>query len=348
MPASPVTATTWGSPAGRSRTAVTSRRSSGPRPGERTRGHGGDRRRKRGRRRLAGGLAGAGVAPGSGASGCSSSRPASAVSGRRRGQAQLLAQQPAHLVVDAQRLGDVAARRVRLHQQRVRALAIRLAVDQLARAPLRRRQVLAAEPQRRPRAGLEQRGVRLDEIAAAILDPRRRHARQQRPARDLQAGGGDLERGARVAGGERRLGTPPRCRAPPPSRPTRLAQVEDELAAAAQHARAERGPEPGQQRRERSVRIGRRLIRPDHVDQLVAAHRPLPADDQAREQLPALAPGESGFDPPPADLRGQQAAELDAGGRACRTHAHRPEGDRSSRSLSNRLATTRARWDGRR
>jgi hypothetical protein len=90
---------------------------------------------------------------------------------RRRGRPELVAQQPAQAVVDAQRLGDVAARRERLHQHAVGRFAVGLARDQRARRALGGRELARAEPQRGTRERLEPIRVKRLQLAAALLDP---------------------------------------------------------------------------------------------------------------------------------------------------------------------------------
>src|SRR5687768_3965470 len=82
-------------------------------------------------------------------------------------QPELVAQQAAQVVVDAKRLGDVPTRGVDLHQQRVRALAIRLALDELAGVALSDRKMLVAQRQSRAATGLEERDACVDKVSAA-------------------------------------------------------------------------------------------------------------------------------------------------------------------------------------
>ena len=77
--------------------------------------------------------------------------------------------------------------------------------------------------------------------------------------------------------------------------------------AALEPARPERPPQPRQRRPQQRVAARRRaLLRPQRLDQLVAAHGPLAVQGQEREQQPALAPGQRVLEPlaVPLDLAG--------------------------------------------
>ena len=151
----------------------------------------------------------------------------------RRGRAELVAQQHAQLVVDPQRLGEVAARRQQLHQQRVAGLAVRLALDQRPRRAIGGRQLAAAQPQRRAGQRLQRVGVQPVELGALLVDPAPRELGQQRPLEALQRRARPLGRAPRVARRQRLLGLG-RGRA-------RLVEVHPHLAARAAGAR---GPRP--------------------------------------------------------------------------------------------------------
>ncbi len=142
---------------------------------------------------------------------------------RRRRRPQLVAQQHAQLVVDAQRLGDVAARGERLHQRAVGGLAVGLARDQGARRALGRRQLARPEPQRRARERLQGVGVQRLELPAALLDPAPGQLGQQRALEPLQRRPRPPRPQPR--GRPRRAPPPPRPppRAPPPRRARRRA-----------------------------------------------------------------------------------------------------------------------------
>ena len=135
---------------------------------------------------------------------------------RRRRRPELVAQQHAQLVVDAQRLGDVAARRERLHQRAVARLAVGLAPDQRARRPLGRRQLGRPEPQRRARERLERVRAQRLELGAALVDPAARAARAAAGARGDRAPRAPAR--PRAPGRPRRAPPPPR---PPPRAPPR-------------------------------------------------------------------------------------------------------------------------------
>jgi hypothetical protein len=89
-------------------------------------------------------------------------------------------------------------------------------------------------------------------------------------------------------------------------------QRERELATALQRARAERGADLRQQRGEHVVGAGRRLVRPQQLDQLVARDRPLAVPGQVRHHKPGLAAAQADLaardlDPhPPAQADGDR------------------------------------------
>jgi hypothetical protein len=109
---------------------------------------------------------------------------------RRRRHAELGVQQPAEPLVDHQRLGDVAAGGMDLHQHRVRALAKRLAFDQPFGPSGRVRQLRSAQREAGPDHHAHQPGREVAEVTTPLLDPRVRQLRQQRAGDQLQRSGG--------------------------------------------------------------------------------------------------------------------------------------------------------------
>ena len=258
---------------------------------------------------------------------------------RRRGRAELVAQQHAQLVVDAQRLGDVAARRQQLHQHRVARLAVGLALDQRPRRALRGGQLARPEPQRRARQRLERVGVQPVDRRALLVDPAAGELGQQRPLEQRQRG---LGAGRPRAAGRRRR-APPRRRRPPRGPPRRRASVgqrEPQVRAALDRVRSERAPQPGQQRGQPRVGRAGRVLVPDHVDELVPPHRPLAVEREVGEQQPPLAARQVFLDPAPVDLDGEGAAQLNSCG-----HGLRPTvtgGRRSARASAQDTPKARA------
>ena len=158
----------------------------------------------------------------------------------RRGRAELVAQQHAQLVVDPQRLGEVAARRQQLHLHRVAGLAVRLALDQRPRRAVGGRQLAAAQPQRRAGQRLQRVGVQPVELGALLVDPAPGRARAAAAARTAPA--------PRAPARPRAAGRPPP--APPRPRPRRRAPRRDRptprrRAAGARGPRPRRAPAPG-------------------------------------------------------------------------------------------------------
>ena len=232
---------------------------------------------------------------------------------RRGRRAELVAQQHPQLVVDAQRLGDVAARRERLHQRAVARLAVGLAHDQRARRPLGRRQLGRPEPQRRARERLERVRAQLLELGAALVDPAARELGQQRALEAVERRARPLRRAPRIGRAERRLRVG-RRRARLLDVERDVGQHEPQAAPALDGVGAERAPQARQQRGDPGVGRARRAVLPDRVDQLVAAHRALAVEREIREQEPPLAAGQVSLDPAPVDLDGQGAAQLDTCG----------------------------------
>ena len=232
----------------------------------------------------------------------------------RRGRgAELVAQQDAQAVVDAQRLGDVAARRQQLHQHRVAGLAIGLALDQGARRAVGGRQLAAAQPQRRPGERLERVGVQPVELGALLVDPAPGELREQRALEQLDRLVRPSGGAARVAGRQRRLGVPRRFAGGIDVEP-HVREREPQLRAPLDRVGPQRAPHAGEQRGQAGVRRARRVVVPHHVDELVAPHRPLAVEREVREQEPPLAARQVLFDATPVDLDGQGAAQLDSRG----------------------------------
>ena len=232
---------------------------------------------------------------------------------RRGRRAELVAQQHAQLVVDAQRLGDVAARRQQLHQHRVARLAVRLALDQAARGAVGGGQLARPEPQRRARQRLERVGVQPVERGPLLVDPAPGELRQQRPLEQRQRRLGPLRRAPRVAGRERRLGLGGGRERDVDVEP-HVRQRQPQVRAALDRLGPERAPQPREQRGQPGVRRAGRALVPHDVDQLVPPHRPLAVEREVREQQPPLAARQVVLDPAPVDLDGQGATQLDASG----------------------------------
>ena len=86
-------------------------------------------------------------------------------------RAELLAEERPQRLVDAQRLGRVAACRERLHQVAVAALAKGGLPDEDSRSPLRGVELAAADPEARLGSQLERAEIGAFEIAAVLLEP---------------------------------------------------------------------------------------------------------------------------------------------------------------------------------
>jgi len=99
----------------------------------------------------------------------------------RRSDAEVLAQLRAQRLVDEQRLGAVAFAVERLHEDPVAGLAIRLELDELSSHADRRRQLRAANAERRGGVGLERAQLELTEATTFFVDPGCLLPREKRP-----------------------------------------------------------------------------------------------------------------------------------------------------------------------
>ena len=208
---------------------------------------------------------------------------------RARRRAELLAQQRAQLLEGAQRLGGVARGLVDLHQQPVRGLAERRRGDRRARGLLGRPELAPTLAQ--PRFGERLQRAQADrlQLAALLGRPAALGVGQE----GLQVGG---ERLARVlgrplviAGLHRALGVEDRG-AGGLDVHAHVVEAHAQLAAAGQHALAQRAPQLRQQRAQRRVRRGRRTLGPQHVDELVARAPASTIQHQVGEEQAALPP----------------------------------------------------------
>ena len=118
--------------------------------------------------------------------------------------AELVAQQRAQPLVDAQGLDEVALRLAHAHQQQVAALAEGRELDQLLRGALGRRQLGAADREAGVAAQLARLEAELLEPAPRILEPRRLVAGQQPGVGQLGHAAGGLDHGRPVAAVARR------------------------------------------------------------------------------------------------------------------------------------------------
>jgi hypothetical protein len=147
---------------------------------------------------------------------------------------------------------------------------------------------------------------RLD-VAPALLEPRRVVAREKAAADDLEAGVGRvgrLRRGGHALGPGQRLDGGLQV-------DPGVGERELDLAAARELLGPEHAAQAREQRGQRLPGIAGRPVGPQKVDQLVAADRAAPVDDEVGEDEPALAARER--DLAPAALDPQRATEPDLG-----------------------------------
>ena len=248
----------------------------------------------------------AGAGAGSSRSSCSC-RATSARAGRA---AELLAQQHADVLVDAQRLVDVAAGAQDLHQRGAGRLAVRLRLDGGAGGLLGLGPGGAAEPGAGDGERLQRLHAQVGELAAAGVDPRRLEPGQQAALGDLDrlagrppthAAASPLSSAARAAR--------TRSGATSQSIQASLGQDQLQLGAPFQHARAERLAQAAERRGEQRLVGGRRaLAGPQRLGELVAADRAVAVQREVGEQQPALASAQRVFEPPSLELHDESPA----------------------------------------
>ena len=186
--------------------------------------------------------------------------------------AELLAQQHADVLVDAQRLVDVAAGAQDLHQRGARGLAERLR--------LRRRRGRPARPRARRRRRAWRRRRRASPAPRRAGRPARRGGRRSTAPRGRAAGRARRSRRASLGGvpslaaGRRVAGVTQLAGATSQSIQASVGQDQLQLGAAFEHARAERLAQAAERRGEQRLVGGRRaLARPQGLGELVAADR---------------------------------------------------------------------------
>ena len=229
--------------------------------------------------------------------------------GGRRG-AQLLAQQHAQVLERLERLGLVAARGVRPHQQGMAGLAERRQIHELACGELRAQRPVAAQRER----GLGQQLEGLEPLlllaAPVLLEPGRVEGRHQ-------LGLVDVERGLRCRAGQLRIR--PQGRASAFQRRRGLVHVDlrvggelqPKLRPAPHQLGPERPPQARQQRAQRGRRVARGAARPERVHQLVARDGAVAVQDEVGQQGAPQAPRKPSFDAAAAYLDSQLTAEVD-------------------------------------
>ena len=160
------------------------------------------------------------------------------------------------------------------------------------------------------RERLQRLRPQVGEFGALAVDPRRLEPGQQAALGDLDGLPGGLPRLL----GRGRAGLAQARGRDLPVDPRVLGQVELELGATVQDARAERLAQARERRREQRLVRGRSaLARPQRLRELVAADRPLPVQREIGEQEPALSSAQRVFEPPSLELHDESTAQLDAG-----------------------------------
>ena len=233
--------------------------------------------------------------------------------GRRRGS-ELVAQQRAQALEDAQPLGDVALAVERLHQQHVARLAVGLGLDQAARRPLDRGQLSAAHHQAGAADDLQRLEPEVVELAPPRLQPVDLDAGQQPAAGDVDRHLGQPPRLARRHGSPGRRCARCTCAAAAStsiqtgSGSSRLSSSRPD-----EHRGAERRAQPREQGAQRGVLGSGRRPRPQRPDQLLAADRPASVERQIGEQQRDLATPQAPRPLATLQLDREATAELDPG-----------------------------------
>ena len=233
------------------------------------------------------------------------------------GGAELLVQETAQIVEDAQGLGRVPLCREGLHEEQVARLPVRGEHHEGARSPLGRRS--SGPPIRRLDTATH------DSARSWMSSSRARSSRIQgaskpwrRPRREVCRATRAGTPGSRpVLACDGRFGVVDRL--------GRSLQVDvdrgerkTELRSALDRRRPEDAPELGQKDAQRRLGPCRQLPRPERLDQLVPGHGTIAVRRQVDEEELALATRQIAVDAPIANLHDNAPADLDPG-------AHRPQ-----------------------
>ena len=231
--------------------------------------------------------------------------------GRRRG-AELLAQQHAQLLERLERLGLVAARGVRPHQQRVAGLAERRQIHELAGGQLRAQRSVAAQGERRLGQQLERLEPLL--LLPAPVAPRARARRRSARARTRRCRARPRPPSAASSGSRR-----PAPRELPSSDAAAWSTSIGASAGSSSWSstgpaaarRPSAAPQARQQRAQRGRRVARGAARPERVHQLVARDGAMAVEGEVGQQGAPQAPGKPALEAAAAHLESQLAAEVD-------------------------------------
>ena len=255
--------------------------------------------------------------------------------------AELVAQQRAQPLVDAQRLDEVALRLAHAHQQQVAALAEGRQLHQLLGRPLGVRELGAAHRQAGVGAQLARLQAELLQPPPRLLEPRRLVAGQQpgvgeggdlsgaldhgRPVAAVAGREGGIERGlggVEVDGGGGR-------------------ELDGALAGVLEHLGAERAPQLGEHDVERLTVPGGGVLAPQRGDQALARDRAAAVERKMGKGEPALPTGKVSLASASIDADREMATQFDGhigGCQASRLLGLRGESSRASGSMANRLA----------
>ena len=207
--------------------------------------------------------------------------------GARRG-AELVAQEHPQVLERPQGLGGVAGRFVDLHQQPVGRLAERRGGDRGPRRLLGSPELAAAAAQ--PRLGERLEGAQPHrlELTPLLGDPGSLAVGEEGQEVDPERAAGALRRACPVASVDRRLGPIGVGRGSLNVDLQRLRRHEPQLGSPDQGAVAERPAELGEQRAERGLGRGGRLLRPQDVDQLRTPAIAIAVEHEIGEQETSL------------------------------------------------------------
>ena len=233
------------------------------------------------------------------------------------GGAELLVQETAQILEDAQGLGRVPLCREGLHEEQVARLPVRGEHHEGARSPLGRRELRPPHP--KARYGDARQRAKLDvvEPRAQLEDPRGVEALEEATTRGVQGDARGPQAPAQSSRATADSASWIALAAASRSMSNR-GERKAELRSALDRRRPEDAPELGQQDAQRRLGPCRQLPRPERLDQLVPGHGTIAVRRQVDEEELALATRQIAVDAPIANLHDNAPADLDPG-------AHRPQ-----------------------
>ena len=227
------------------------------------------------------------------------------------GDAQLVPQQRAQLLVHAQRLDEVALRLAHAHQQQVAALPVGRELHQLLRRALGGRQLGAADRQARVTAQLARLQPELLEPAPRVLEPGRLVAGQQAGVGRLGHPPRRLDHGRPVAAVARRERLVERGLHGVQVDGGGGGELHGALARVLDHLGAEGAPQLRQHDVERLRVAGGGVLAPQRGDQALTRDPALAVEREMGERQTALTAGQIGLPAASIDADREMATQFD-------------------------------------